>query len=131
VHPRLAIPHVSLLLVGALTLVWTFFGLDNVITALITTRIIEQFIGQIAGVVLLRRRQPERMRPYKMWLYPLPCGLALAGWLFMYVTAKPLYIGLGLATLVAGIGAFLYWSWLTEGWPFGKRLSPPALEERS
>jgi amino acid transporter len=130
VHPRLAIPHVSLLLVGALTLMWTFFGLDNVITALITTRIIEQFIGQIAGVVLLRRRQPERMRPYKMWLYPLPCGLALAGWLFMYVTAKPLYIGLGLATLVAGIGAFLYWSWLTGGWPFGKPLSHSALEER-
>src|SRR5437588_1948968 len=101
VHPRLAIPHVSLLLVGALTLVWTFFSLDNVITALITTRIIEQFIGQIVGVILLRRTQPERLRPYKMWLYPLPCALALAGWLFMYVTAQPLHIDFGLATFVA------------------------------
>ena len=82
------------------------------------------FIGQIVGVILLRRTQPQRMRPYKMWLYPLPCALAMAGWLFMYVSAKPLYIGLGLATLVAGIGAFLYWSWLTGGWPFGKRIQP-------
>jgi amino acid transporter len=124
VHPRLAIPHISLLLVGGLTLVWSFFSLDNVITALITTRIIEQFIGQIVAVVLLRRTQPDRMRPYKMWLYPLPCALALLGWLYMYVTAKLLYIGLGLGTLTAGIGAFLYWSWLTGGWPFGKRIDP-------
>ena len=110
VHPRLAIPHVSLFLVGGLTILWTFFGLDNVITALITTRIIEQFIGQIIGVVLLRRSQPERVRPYKMWLYPLPCFLALVGWLYMYLTAKPLYILLGLGTLLAGIGAFFWWA---------------------
>jgi hypothetical protein len=45
------------------------------------------------------------------------------------VTAKPLYVGLRLATLVAGIG-FLYWSWLTGGGRFGKRLSRPSLEER-
>jgi amino acid transporter len=122
VHPRLAIPHISLLLVGGLTLVWSFFSLDSVITALITTRIIEQFIGQIVGVVLLRRTQPERLRPYKMWLYPLPCALALVGWLYMYVTARLLYIGLGLGTLVAGVVAFLYWSWLTGGWPFLKEV---------
>ena len=104
VHAELAIPHVSLFLVGALTLFWSFFGLQSVIDALITTRIIEQFIGQIFGVMLLRRTQPERMRPYKMWLYPLPCGLALAGWLYMYVTAEPLYIGLGLWVALLSYG---------------------------
>ena len=63
----------SLLLVGGLTLFWSFFDLDNVINALIVTRILEQFVGQIVGVMLLRRTQPERPRPYRMWLYPLPC----------------------------------------------------------
>jgi amino acid transporter len=121
VHAKLAIPHVSLLLVGALTLFWSFFGLQNVIDALITTRIIEQFIGQIFGVILLRRTQPNRLRPYKMWLYPLPCGLALIGWLYMYVTARPLYIGLGLGTLLAGACAFVCWSRITGGWPFGDK----------
>jgi amino acid transporter len=121
VHHVHAIPHVSLLLIGGLTLFWSLFTLDEVINALITTRIIEQFVGQIIGVVLLRRTQPERFRPYKMWLYPLPCALALIGWLYMYFTAPLLYIGLGLGTLVAGVGAFLVWARQTGGWPFGAK----------
>ena len=118
VHPVHRIPHVSLLLVGGLTLFWSFFALQDVIDALIVTRILEQFVGQVIGLLLLRRLHPERVRPFKMVLYPLPCFLALAGWLYLYCTAKPLYIGLGLVTLLLGGGAFLLWSWRTKGWPF-------------
>jgi amino acid transporter len=118
VHPVHCIPHVSLLLVGGLTLFWSFFSLEKVIVALITTRILEQFIGQIIGVMLLRHRQPERFRPYKMWLYPLPCALALAGWLYMYLSAEWLFIGLGMATLALGAVAFLLWAKQTGDWPF-------------
>ncbi|HLN27903.1 MAG TPA: APC family permease [Gemmataceae bacterium] len=118
VHAVHRIPHVSLMFVGGLMLFWSLFDLQTVIDALITTRIIEQFICQIVGVILLRRRQPERLRPYKMWLYPLPCGLALAGWLFMYLTARPLFIVLGLTTLLAGALMFCLWSARTGGWPF-------------
>jgi hypothetical protein len=32
-------------------LFWSFFDLANVINALLTTRILEQFIGQIFGVM--------------------------------------------------------------------------------
>ncbi len=118
VHAVHHIPHVSLLLIGGLTLFWSFFDLQNVINALITTRILEQFIGQIVGVILLRQRQPERMRPYKMWLYPLPCGLALVGWLYMYLAAGWLFIGLGLGTLALGVGVFVLWARWTGGWPY-------------
>jgi amino acid transporter len=118
VHATHRIPHVSLLLVGALTLFWGFFDLESVIFALITTRILEQFIGQIVGVVLLRRWRPDVVRPYKMWLYPLPCGLALIGWLFLYVSAGLPFILLGLVTMVAGVAAFLLWARRTRGWPF-------------
>jgi amino acid transporter len=125
VHPVHAIPHVALLLIGGLTLWWSLFDLTSVINALITTRIIEQFVGQILGVILLRRQQPERVRPYKIWLYPLPCGLALVGWLYMYLTAGWLFIVLGLVTLAAGAGAFLYWASETGGWPFAPRAAQP------
>jgi amino acid transporter len=118
VHPQLRIPHLSLLFVGALTLVWALFDLEKVITALITTRILEQFVAQIVGVVLLRRRQPERPRPFRMWLYPLPCGLALVGWLYLYFSSEHLFIILGLATLVAGVLVFVCWTWRTSQWPF-------------
>jgi amino acid transporter len=118
VHPRHHIPHVSLLLIGALTLFWTLFDLQNVINALIITRILEQFVGQIVGVMLLRWREPNRPRPYHIWLYPLPCGLALVGWLFLYFTAGWLFIAFGAATLLVGVVAFLIWSWRMKSWPF-------------
>ena len=66
------------------------FLIGEVINALITTRIIEQFIGQIFGVMLLRRSQPGRPRPFMIWLYPLPCLVALVGWLYLYVSADRL-----------------------------------------
>jgi amino acid transporter len=119
VHPRHRIPHVSLLLVGALMVVWTFFDLEKVIQALITTRILEQFVAQVVGVVLLRRARPGLERPFRMWLYPLPCLVALVGWLFVYATSGWLYVVLGLATLAAGVLVFLVWSAWRGEWPFG------------
>jgi basic amino acid/polyamine antiporter, APA family len=119
VHPTHQIPHISLLVLGGLVLMWSFFDLDTIITALLVTRILEQFVAQAIGVMLLRRSQPNLARPFRMWLYPLPCLLALAGWLYLYVSTEWLFIGLGLATLAAGVVAFVVWSWRTRGWPFG------------
>jgi amino acid transporter len=127
VHPGERIPHISLLLVGALMLFWAFFDLQTVINALITTRILEQFVGQIVAVVLLRIYQPERYRPYKMLLYPLPCLLALVGWLYLYCSAGWIFITLGIGTLTAGVLVFLFWSHYTGTWPFEQYPeSPPA-----
>lgn len=118
VHETLAIPHVSLWLVGLLSLAWSLFDLQTVIDALVTMRIIEQFIAQTIGVMLLRRLQPDRPRPFRIWLYPVPCLLALIGWGYMYASAGWLFIGLGLCTLLLGIVAFLIWSWRGRAWPF-------------
>lgn len=118
VHPKLRIPHVSLLLIGGLTLFWSFFDLGSVITALIVTRILEQFVAQIVGVVILRRTRPDMPRPYRIWLYPVPCGLALLGWLWLYFTSGVVFIALGLITLSLGVAAFLAWSWSKRQWPF-------------
>jgi APA family basic amino acid/polyamine antiporter len=126
VHPRFQIPHVSLLLIGGLTLFWSFFGLESVINALIATRILEQFVGQIVGVMLLRKLQPDRPRPYRIWLYPLPCLVALVGWLFMYVSAGVPYMVLGGVTLMLGAVTFFAWSAARKSWPFETRANSPS-----
>ena len=56
-----------------------FFSLADVIAALVVLRIVLQFLMQHVGVMLLRRRRPEMKRPFRMWLYPLPPIVALAG----------------------------------------------------
>jgi amino acid transporter len=121
VHPKHESPHRSLLLIGVMVLFWSFFSLDAIITALIVTRILEQFVAQVFAVVLLRNLQPDRPRPWKMWLYPLPCVIALGGWLFVYLSSKWLFIVIGFATLAAGVVAFLIWAKKQKTWPFEKR----------
>jgi amino acid transporter len=125
VHERHQIPHRSLLLIGAMVLFWSFFDLATVITALIATRILEQFVAQVFAVVLLRNLQPDRPRPWRMWLYPLPCAVALVGWLFVYASTGRLFILIGAATLLLGAAVFLIWSRGRGDWPFGRREEKP------
>jgi amino acid transporter len=120
-HPTKNFPHVSLLLIGIISIICSFFSLGVVIDALIITRIVIQFIGQAAAVIVIRRTQPDLKLPFRMWLYPLPCIIALLGWIFMIVTSERQFQIGGLVTLVGGIAAFLIWSWLKKSWPFAAR----------
>ena len=117
-HPTKAFPYVSLLVVGAASIVCSFFSLGLVIDALITTRILVQFIGQIGALTMLRRRGGERAGTYRMWLYPLPSLVALAGWIFVFATSDIQVILFGLLTLLAGVVVFGVWSWRAQRWPF-------------
>jgi amino acid transporter len=119
VHPHHQIPHRALVLIGVLVLFWSFFDLDTIIKGLIATRILEQFVAQVFAVILLRRLRPDQPRPWRMWLYPLPCAVALVGWLFVYVTLGGLFIAIGAGTLLVGLIVFLVWSKRRGDWPFG------------
>jgi basic amino acid/polyamine antiporter, APA family len=117
-HPTGGFPHVSLLVLGVMSIVSSFFSLDVVIDALIATRIVVQFIGQIGGVVLLRRRAPAMARPFRIWLYPAPIAVAGAGWLFIFSTTGVRVMLFGLGVLGLGVLAFLAWSRRLRQWPF-------------
>ena len=118
-HPTKDFPYVSLLVLGVISILAGFFSLGTVIDALIVTRIVVQFIGQIVGLMLLRRRAPDMARPYRMWLYPVPALVALLGWTFVFATTQARVILFGVGVLVLGCVAFLVWSWRTQRWPFG------------
>jgi len=118
VHPTKRFPHVSLLLIGAIAIAASTLSLGMVIDALITTRILVQFIGQVVALTLLRRNAPGMARPFRMWFYPIPNLVALFGWIFLFATSGPEVIGFGLGTLVLGVAAFFAWSWGTHRWPF-------------
>jgi amino acid transporter len=117
-HPTQGFPYVSLLVLGVLSILAGFVSLGMVIDALITTRILVQFIGQIGAVTLLRRRAPDMPRPYRMWLYPLPSLVALLGWIFIFATTPLNVIAFGLGALALGAVCFTVWSWRGRTWPF-------------
>jgi amino acid transporter len=117
-HPTKNFPHISLLVLGVISIVCSFFSLGIVIDALVTTRILVQFIGQILAITLLRKRAPAMSRPYRLWLYPIPNLVALVGWIFIFATTDWRVILFGLGTLALGVVFFFIWSWRTHRWPF-------------
>jgi amino acid transporter len=121
-HPRGEFPSVSLVVLGLLAIVAGFASLGVVIDALITTRILVQFMGQIGAVTLLRRTAPDMPRPYRMWLYPVPSLIALVGWIFIFATTPVKVIAFGLGALLVGIVCFGIWSWKGRTWPFEERV---------
>ena len=82
-HPRGDFPHVSLLVLGAVAMGASFFSLDAVISVFVTSRILVQFLAQIAAVARLRS-QGARNLGFRMMLYPLPSSDCL-GWLELHL----------------------------------------------
>jgi basic amino acid/polyamine antiporter, APA family len=117
-HPTKDFPYISLVVLGVLSIIAGFFSLGTVIDALIVTRILVQFMGQIVGLILLRKRAPNMPRPYKMWLYPIPALIALFGWIFVFATTQIDVIIFGVGVLVLGCLVFLIWSRRSKSWPF-------------
>ncbi len=108
-HPSGKFPHVALLTIGGLSMLASLLELGWVIDALLTGRILIQFIAQIAAVHWLRRQRKDIERPFRGWLYPLPSLIALVGWAFLFFSAGAQFILFGLGTMAAGVVAFFVW----------------------
>jgi amino acid transporter len=108
-HSRGRFPWVSLMTVSGLTAVFCFFPLQTVIDAAVTVRILVQFVGQIVALHLLRVARPDVPLPFRMWLYPVPSLIALAGWIFMWSTSGLWLICDGIGVIVAGVLVFIVW----------------------
>jgi amino acid transporter len=118
-HPKHDFPQVSLLVMGLITAVGSFFTLTTIINVLLAVIIWVQAVAQIVALTVLRRRQRGLRRPYKQWLYPLPSLAALAGWLYVYASATVTALVWSTVWLAAGVVAYLGWARYHREWPFG------------
>ena len=120
VHPKHGIPHRSLLALGLVAAAFCFFSLQQVITMLVITRILLQFLLQHVGVMLLRRQRPQLKRPFRMPLYPLPPLFAMAGFVFILVNRVNAIAGLAVAAAIACSGTLIYLGRAKKlgEWPF-------------
>ncbi len=120
VHPQHRFPTVSLLALGGVAMAFCFLRLADVIAALVVIRILLQFIVQAVGLMVLRRRQPDLPRPFRMWLYPLPALLAIAGFVFILVARKNFLREIRYAVVILIVGLVIYFvrSWRRREWPF-------------
>lgn len=115
---RGAFPWVALSALGLAGAVFCLLPLPAVIKSILSIRAIIPFLAQIVGALILRRREPLRPRPFRMWLYPLPAIVALGLWSYIVVSPeKGFQIG-GAFVLGAGLVFFLARSYFSREWPF-------------
>ncbi len=123
-HPEKKFPYVALLALGTVAFVFSLsFRLGEVITAILAMRLVVQFMGQAAGVMLLHKRWPEGRLPFKMWGYPLQALLTLAAWAGLFLATGEAYVLGGLMVTAAGSGIFLIRSRARGEWPFAAESS--------
>ena len=112
VHPKYAVPTVSLIFQGlwSIALVWSG-TYDQLFTYVISAAFV--FYGMTgASLIILRKKAPKMARPYKVPFYPmLPAAYTLLSAVFVLNTfvEKPKESMVGLGIVLLGIPAFMFW----------------------
>jgi basic amino acid/polyamine antiporter, APA family len=117
-------PYVSLLALAAVSALFCFLSLADVIAGLVVIRIILQFLVQAIGLIVLRIRRPDLSRPFRMWLYPLPALAASVGFLFVLTsrTNSLTQIRYAVLILISGSAIYLLRAWRQRQWPFEEHM---------
>ena len=112
VHPKFHTPYVSILVVGAWSIVLSLSGtFEQLLRYAVFGNWI--FMGLAAAAVfILRRKRPDLPRPYKIPGYPVTPAVFLLAAVFVVASAL---VGAfqdsrwGLAIIALGVPAYLYW----------------------
>src|SRR5271156_2536561 len=119
VHPKKHFPYISLLALGGVSiLVCLFFSLISVIRAILAMRCLIQFVGQGFGLLLLHRRWKAERWPFRMWFYPVPVLLAIAGWLGIFLSTGLVPIVSSLVAMTIGLIVYMARARMLGQWPF-------------
>lgn len=106
-----AIPFVSTALVGSLACIFMAAGSFDVLTNLVIFVMWLFSFLLILAVFILRKKEPNLHRPYKVVLYPVLPIVGMLGALFIMwttITQQPVLAMIGIAITLAGIPVFYY-----------------------
>ncbi len=117
-HPSGNFPHVSLVVLGVIASIFSFGKLPEVIGSLVATRVLVQYLPQAIGLFVLRIREPELRRPFRMWLYPLPGIISVLGWLYILGTSSRRALIFAVVVFTLGSAAFFLRARFKREWPF-------------
>lgn len=104
-------PAASTILITVISCIFALSGQFDFLTNIAVATIWIFYILTFASVIVLRKKQPELERPYKVPFYPVVPLLAIAGGLFVVVNQMitnpdQAFIGIGVTLL----GLPIYWS---------------------
>ncbi len=112
-HPKYKTPVAGLLIQCAWTVVLCVSGSYGQLLDYIVFAELVFYILTIAGLFVLRVKQPDTPRPYKALGYPVLPALyiVMAAWIcIVLLRYKPQYTWPGLVLVLLGIPVYLFWS---------------------
>ncbi|MDP4219379.1 MAG: amino acid permease [Bacteroidota bacterium] len=122
VHPKFQTPHIALILQGAWSLVLVFSGSFNLILDMYVFVNWLLYVLMALGVFILRKRDPQRERPFKVPGYPVvPAIFVLFATSYLVVTlikdingynsgSQPIISSLtGVALVLTGLPFYYFW----------------------
>jgi fructoselysine transporter len=119
VHPTKHFPYISLIALGlASIVVCMFVGLFSVIRSILAMRCLIQFVGQAVGLMMLHRRWQAARWPFRMWLYPVPVVISIAGWIAIFISTGRRPMLASLAAMAAGMIVYFGRARMLHQWPF-------------
>jgi len=112
VHPRYRSPYVAIITMGVWGSLLTLSGTYDQITSYVVFGSWGFYALTALSVIVLRKKMPDAVRPYKAWGYPYATLLfvAIAGW-FLYNTLveDTRNALIGIALLLVSVPLYFYW----------------------
>jgi APA family basic amino acid/polyamine antiporter len=112
IHRRYHVPDKALLGQAVWSCLLCLSGTYQALYEYVVFALVIFFAATGFSVVVLRRKLPERKRPYKVWGYPvIPLLFILINMAIFFNTilAQPVKSLIGLGIICLGIPAYLYW----------------------
>ena len=103
IHPRFHTPHVITLITGAAVSLFAAMFPVGVLADISNSGTLFAFLMVAVGVMILRKTQPDRPRPFRTPMVWVVCPLAIAGTLLLFFNLSMKTIGLFLGWAVIGI----------------------------
>ena len=112
IHTKFKTPHVSLIVQGIWSAVLVLSGtFDTITDYVIFAAWLFYMLGGL-GIFILRKKYPERYRPYKAWGYPyVPIIFVIFSLLFLINSVVYNFANAMMGTMLISLGLPFYWYW--------------------
>jgi APA family basic amino acid/polyamine antiporter len=113
VHPRYRSPYVAIITMGIWGSLLTLSGTYDQITSYVVFGSWAFYALTALSVIVLRKKMPDAVRPYKAWGYPYATLLfvAIAGWFILNTLIEDTRNAvIGIVLLVISLPLYYYWT---------------------
>ncbi len=113
IHPKFHTPNPALWMQGLWACLLVLSGSFDQLTDMLIFAAFFFYGATALGVFIMRRREPDTERPYKVWGYPVVPALFVvfcAALIVVTCMTHPREAGLGVVLMLTGVPLYFYWN---------------------